>query len=355
MEACILKCENAPVKVKWRFKNVSTLRRPLKVLMSGGVVQRAGHFSPDSTSLPPCFANARSSDSLLYLRHAECQSAHALSCCAVCVFPLLHLTFIFFFTPSFFPHLYFISALHFLTPNNLLSCSLSHFSLTLFLIFTSSLLFLLAKAFTSFSLCHAYPHLHPPPAALLPTSPLLPLTLLLGIVLCFLAIHSLPFISHCSTLPCVFYLSLSSLSILAHLPSYNPFRLWLLCKFPHFLSLCLIPSLSFSLSCLPLRQPEYDNVISHSSTSPPSPLFSLLRLSLFVLSLYRLLTLLPSTSPCLSCSYFQSQTTHTYAHAHPWILCATHLILFYPPPYSACLRDTLPPCSSFPPSPPSFI
>lgn len=179
-----------------------------------------------------------------------------------------------FLHPIFFPILCSVSAPHSLvltqSRNNLLSCLFSHL-LSLSLIFIFYLLFLLVKAFTSFSLFHAYPHLYPPPA-LLPTSPLLPLTLLLGIVLCFLAIHPLPFISHCSASPCVFYLSLY-FSILAHLPSYNPFCLWLLCKFPHFLSLCLIPSLSFSLSCLPLRQPEYDNVISHSSTSPPSPLF----------------------------------------------------------------------------------
>lgn len=69
------------------------------------------------------------------------------------------------------------------------------------------------------------------------------------------------------------YFFLFCLSIFAHLPSYNPLCLWLLCRFSHFRSLCLIPSLSFSQSCLPLRQPEYDNVISHSSTSLPSPLF----------------------------------------------------------------------------------
>lgn len=72
--------------------------------------------------------------------------------------------------------------------------------------------------------------------------------------------------SPCSCLPC--YLCLSCFCILAHLPS---FCLWLFCKLPHFLSLCLIPSFSFSPSCLPLRQPKYDNVISHSTTSPPSP------------------------------------------------------------------------------------
>lgn len=72
--------------------------------------------------------------------------------------------------------------------------------------------------------------------------------------------------SPCSCLPC--YLRLSCFCILAHLPS---FCLWLFCKLPHFLSLCLIPSFSFSPSCLPLRQPKYDNVISHSTTSPPSP------------------------------------------------------------------------------------
>lgn len=44
--------------------------------------------------------------------------------------------------------------------------------------------------------------------------------------------------------------------------------------------------LSFSPSCLPLRQPEYDNVISHSSTALSPLSFShLLRLCLFALSL----------------------------------------------------------------------
>lgn len=154
------------------------------------------------------------------------------------------------------------------------------------------------------------------PATLSPTFPLLPLTLLLGIVLCFLAIHPLLFISHCSASPSVSCLFLSCLSIFAHLPSYNPYCLWLLCKFSHFLSLCLIPSLSFSLSCLPLRQPEYDNVISHSSTSLPSPLFfPPLCLCLFALSLYRLLTLLPSMYPCLSCSYLNHKLcTHMHTH-----------------------------------------
>lgn len=120
---------------------------------------------------------------------------------------------------------------------------------------------------------------------------------------CLFAIYSVPFISLCSALLCVFYLSLSCLSTLAHLPSYNPCCLWLLSKFPHFLSLCLVLSLSFlSLfpSCLPLRQPEYENVISHSSASPPSPLFAASP-SVFLSCLYLLLTLLPSMSPCLVC------------------------------------------------------
>lgn len=141
---------------------------------------------------------------------------------------------------------------------------------------------------------------------------------------------------------CSSCLFLSCLSIFAHLPSYNPFRLWLLCKFLHFLSLYLIPSLSFSPSCLPLRQPEYDNVISHSSTSPPPPP---LCLCLFVLSLYRLLTLLPSMSPCLSCSYFESQTMHTYAHTRLQIVRATHATLSNPPSCAPSLA--LPPLHHF--------
>lgn len=104
------------------------------------------------------------------------------------------------------------------------------------------------------------------------------------------------------------------------------------------------PLFLFPLSCLPLRQPEYDNVISHRSTSP---LFlPLLRLCLFVLSLYHLLTLLPSTSPCLSCSYFQSQTMHTHTPLDP--TCRTLPTLFSPLPFSET-------CASFPPSAPSFI
>lgn len=91
------------------------------------------------------------------------------------------------------------------------------------------------------------------------------------------------------------------------------------------------------MSCLPLRQPEYNNVISHSSTSPPSPLPPLLLcLCLFVWTLYHLLTLLPSMSPCLSCSYFQSQTMHTHAHNGPYV--PQTLFLFYPGLCSACLR-----------------
>lgn len=93
----------------------------------------------------------------------------------------------------------------------------------------------------------------------------------------------------------------------------------------------LVPSLSFSLSCLPLRQPENDNVISHSSTSPPSLLFFLPSAS--------------SASPLVSslciacwvccppylfsffCFYFPSQTTHT---THTQILTQ---IFFCPLPF----------------------
>lgn len=59
------------------------------------------YFSPGSSSLLLYFANACSSDSLLYPQHAECQYTQAVSCFAVCVSTLLHLTFIFSSPPIF--------------------------------------------------------------------------------------------------------------------------------------------------------------------------------------------------------------------------------------------------------------
>ena len=178
-----------------------------------------------------------------------------------------------------------------------------------------------------------------PPLSYLPL--LLQLALLLATVLCFLVIHPLPFISHCSAPPCVSNLFLSRLSIFAHLPSHNPFRLWLLCKFPHFLPLCLIPpfsfSLSFFLSVLSALEATwvrqcYQSQLYLATFSPP--FLPPLPVSFCLVSI-RLLTLLPSMSPCFSCSYFESHThTHTHTHTHPQIIHARHMV-----PHSAH-RDT---------------
>lgn len=85
------------------------------------------------------------------------------------------------------------------------------------------------------------------------------------------------------------------------------FHIFVLCvSFPLFLSLCLVcPWGNLSTTMLSVTALPHYLLPSFSS---------LLRLCLCALSLYRLLTLLPSMSPCLSCSYFQSQAMHTYAH-----------------------------------------
>lgn len=67
---------------------------------------------------------------------------------------------------------------------------------------------------------------------------------------------------------------LCCLSILSQLSSYDPLCLWLLWQiflFFFFKSypLLLLFFLPLWLSCLPLRQPGWDSVISHSSTSLP--------------------------------------------------------------------------------------
>lgn len=162
---------------------------------------------------------------------------------AVCVSTLLHLTFIVSSPPRFF-FSFFLHLCVFLAVSNCHNILLA--------------LFLILSSFNS--------HLHFP---VLPTSTILPpyskirdCSVSLPSVVDHLFLTAV-LLSMCS------YLFLSCLSIFAHLPSYNPsasgsvnFYIFFLC----------ILFLSFSISCLPLRQPEYNNVISHSSTSqsPPS-------------------------------------------------------------------------------------
>lgn len=110
-----------------------------------------------------------------------------------------------FFTPHFLSNLslhYYVSASHFLTLVIMVFPALP----LIFSSFNFHLHFPLIKTFTHPSLVSS-PH----PTVILPTSTFRPLTLLLGIILCFLAIHRLPFISHSSVPPR--FLSFSFLSL----------------------------------------------------------------------------------------------------------------------------------------------
>lgn len=203
-----------------------------------------------------------------------------------------------------------------------------------------------------FSPCESLPTPSPcPDSAMLASLPL-SVTVLLGIVLCFLAIHPQPFISHCSAL--VLYLLLSCLSILAHLPSYYPSASG--CSVNFCVSFVSFPHFSFPLSCLPLRQPEYNKVISHSSALPPSlllfPLLHPLHLSfgLFFLLPADSAALLVSSDPSFSHCAYKCVCTHTVS------VTTCHTLDFVCPlPCSACLRDTFTPYSSYASLLPSFI
>lgn len=107
----------------------------------------------------------------------------------------------------------------------------------------------------------------PSPPLLLRTAPLLPLTLLLEIVLCFLAIHPLRFILHRSAPPVFFYpvspslLTFHLITLSASGYSVN-FCIFFLCiSFPLFLSLHLVcpwgnlSTTMLSVTALPLHLP----------------------------------------------------------------------------------------------------
>lgn len=162
--------------------------------------------------------------------------------------------------------------------NNLLSWSISD-SLTQSLIFTS---FLLVKAFTSFTLHLAFLYLRSPPTALLlPTSPLLPLTLLLRIVLCFLAIHPLQSLA-AVLLPVfsVFLYPFSPSLLTFHLVTLSPsgcsvnFHIFLLyVSFPLFLSFCLVcPWGNLSTTVLSVTALPHHLLSSFFPPLPPLPL-----------------------------------------------------------------------------------
>lgn len=198
---------------------MSTLLRPLKSPNVRCCCRTSRALQSCLHQLTLYFAKARCSDSP---RHAECQYTHTLCLlCGLCLHAPSFDLYCVFPSISHVPSLLFPSIPALLCFSCFLTLIITYSAAPSFSFSVFSSLFLLDKAFTSFSLCHVHPHIRPLPTTLLPTSPrpLLTTDSITRIVLCFLAIHPVLFISHCSAVPRVFYLTLSCLSILAHLTS----------------------------------------------------------------------------------------------------------------------------------------